>query len=76
MVLVEYTRDVTEERNDKEVTLYSKEKKHIQRGRGIICKPLKIKIAPKSNLFPSKVGWMSYPLEQHVIPSLLTPAKA
>lgn len=39
MVLLEYTRDITKERNDKEVTLYSKEKKHTQRGRGIICKP-------------------------------------
>lgn len=39
MVLVEYTRDITKERNDKEITLYSKEKKYIQRGRGIICKP-------------------------------------
>lgn len=36
----------------------------------------KIKIASKSNLFPSKVGGMNYSLEEHAILSLLTTAKA
>lgn len=36
----------------------------------------KTKITPESNLFSSKVGGMNYPLEEHIILSLLTTAKA
>lgn len=67
MVLVEYTRDITKERNDKEVTLQGKEtyseeeRHHLQTP---YTQKLQIKIAPTSNEFPAKVGWMSYPMEE------------
>lgn len=58
MGLEEYTGDITKERNDKEVTLYSKEKKkpHSEGERHHLQTPctqqLKIKIAPKKQSIP------------------------
>lgn len=86
IVLAEYTRDITKGENDKEIILYGKKKKrYIQNAGGgggqdhlqILCtQQKKIKIIPKSNLFSSKVGGMNYPLEEHIVLSLLTTAKA
>lgn len=66
---MKYTRDISKERNNKEVILYDKKKKERERDqlKTLCTLQKKIKITPKSNLFPSKVGGMNYPLEEHVI---------
>ena len=79
---MEYIRDISKKKNDKAVVLYGKKKRdmhsegkedHLQT---LHTQQKKIKIAPSSNLFPSKVGGMTYPLKKHVVLSLLTTAKA
>lgn len=65
----------------KKLPCMARKKRHtFRRAGGSPANPLypkkKTKIAPKCNLFPSKVGGMNYSLEEHTILSLLTTAKA